>query len=61
MDQALAEIVWQRARECCEYCQLPSALSLVPFEIDHVIPRKHGGETAAGNLALACFYWKLHS
>jgi hypothetical protein len=35
---------------------LPNALSLAPFEIDHVIPRKHGGLTVEDNLALACFY-----
>jgi hypothetical protein len=26
-----------------------------PFEIDHIISRKHGGTTVAGNLALSCF------
>jgi hypothetical protein len=26
-----------------------------PFEVDHVIARKHGGPTASGNLALSCF------
>ncbi len=56
MNEALAGIVWQRARDRCEYCLLPCALSLMPFEIDHVIPRKHGGLTVEGNLALACFY-----
>ena len=56
MDAALAGIIWQRARDSCEYCLLPSVLSLMPFEIDHIIPRKHGGLTAEENLALACFY-----
>jgi hypothetical protein len=28
----------------------------MPFEIDHVIPRKHRGATVEENLALACFY-----
>ncbi len=28
----------------------------MPFEIDHIIARKHGGATAEDNLALACFY-----
>ncbi len=56
MDAALAGIIWQRARNRCEYCLLPSALSSMPFEIDHVIPRKHGGQTVEKNLALACFY-----
>ena len=56
MEIALVESVWQRARERCEYCLLPRALSLMPFEIDHIIPRKHSGTTESQNLALACFY-----
>jgi HNH endonuclease len=28
----------------------------MPFEVEHIIPLKHRGETAAANLALACFY-----
>lgn len=35
---------------------MPQAAASVPFEIDHVIARKHGGATVAGNLALSCFY-----
>jgi hypothetical protein len=26
-----------------------------PYELDHIIAEKHGGETTAQNLALACF------
>jgi hypothetical protein len=56
MDRRLAQFVWQRAGARCEYCQLPQSLSRLPFEIDHIIARKHGGETVDSNLALACFY-----
>src|SRR5437660_1723283 len=56
MDAELVELVWQRAHSCCEYCRLPQAFSLLPFEIDHIIARKHGGRTVAANLALACYY-----
>ena len=49
-------LVWQRAGGCCEYCRLPQASSLLTFEIDHVIARKHGGKAVASNLALSCFY-----
>jgi hypothetical protein len=31
-------------------------LDEAPFEIDHIIARKHRGRTLAGNLALSCFY-----
>jgi 5-methylcytosine-specific restriction endonuclease McrA len=58
MDEALVQLVWQRANATCEYCQLPQTLSLVSFEIDHVIATKHGGKTTASNLALTCFYEK---
>lgn len=29
-------------------------ISLLPFEIDHIIAEKHGGPTTAQNLALSC-------
>ena len=56
MDAALVRLVHERARECCEYCRLPQAYSVLTFEVDHVIARKHGGRTVPGNLALSCFY-----
>ncbi len=56
MDEELTQLVWRRARRRCEYCQLHQDFSRLPFEIDHIIARKHGGPTAAGNLALTCFY-----
>lgn len=56
MNQTLIALVRQRARECCEYCHLPQAHSAIPFEIDHIIARKHKGPTAEDNLAFACFF-----
>src|SRR5437588_13033402 len=56
MNRTLVTLVRQRARECCEYCHLPQVLSAIPFEIDHIIAKKHRGPTAEDNLALACFY-----
>jgi HNH endonuclease len=55
MELALAELVWERARRCCEYCRMPQTYDELPFEIDHVIAEQHGGKTVASNLALACF------
>jgi hypothetical protein len=55
MDAALIRLVWRRAKNRCEYCQLPQEYDDRPFEIDHIIARKHRGPTAAGNLALSCF------
>src|SRR4051794_5546120 len=56
MDAALDRLVRQRAEGRREYCRLPQAGSRVPFEIDHIIARKHGGRTLAGNLAATCVY-----
>ncbi len=56
MDAELAALVCGRANNRCEYCQLPQAHSVLPFELDHIIAKKHLGETTAKNLALACFY-----
>jgi hypothetical protein len=56
MDDALVQLVWQRAQAACEYCRLPQAYSTLTFEVDHITAKKHGGKTVPGNLALTCFY-----
>jgi hypothetical protein len=55
MDAALTRLVWQRANHCCEYCQLSQEYDDRPFEIDHIISRKHRGPGVASNVALSCF------
>ena len=54
MDAGLRELVRRRAGNCCEYCLLPQEVSELRFHIEHIIPRQHGGEDEAENLALAC-------
>lgn len=56
MEQALVELVRQRAQGRCEYCRLAQSHSLLTFEIDHIIAKKHGGATVSENLCLACVY-----
>jgi hypothetical protein len=56
VDPSLQHLVWHRAGARCEYCQISQELDEVPFEIDHIIARKHRGRTIAGNLALSCYY-----
>jgi hypothetical protein len=56
MDAELHRLVRDRSGRRCEYCRLPEAESLVSFEIEHIVPRKHRGRTVAGNLAWACIY-----
>lgn len=54
MHEALAQEVRKRAGHACEYCRMPQACyPTVPFPIDHVIARQHGGKTTANNLALS--------
>lgn len=55
MDRALEDQIWERARSRCEYCLLPARYTEAPFQIDHIIAKKHGGETIAANLALSCY------
>jgi HNH endonuclease len=54
MDVTLQQLVWQRAQRRCVYCHFPADISLLPFQIDHIIAEKHGGLTTAENLALSC-------
>jgi hypothetical protein len=60
MDRLLELRIWKRAGFCCEYCRMPAELISAPFQIDHIIAQKHGGQTVLGNLALACFRCNSH-
>ena len=44
----------ERARGCCEYCQMPETGTFFAHEVDHIIALQHGGKTTLKNLALAC-------
>jgi hypothetical protein len=60
MNLRLERLVWRRAQRTCEYCQVPKEYDVLPFEIDHILARKHGGLTTSRNLALACFPCNNH-
>lgn len=60
MERSLQRLVWKRAKGRCEYCRVPQASDLLPFEIDHIIAETHGGETSPGNLCLCCFACNRH-
>jgi HNH endonuclease len=60
MDRELEDLVWERAHSRCEYCLMPQEYDAFTHEIDHVIAKKHGGPTVAGNLVLACFPCNNH-
>ncbi|MEX2091204.1 MAG: HNH endonuclease [Pirellulales bacterium] len=55
MDRQTRQFVRERAGNRCEYCGLPQSLSpMAQLQIEHIIPRKHGGGDEDQNLALAC-------
>lgn len=61
MDERARQFVRQRAGDRCEYCGLAQAQSPVAkLQIEHIIPRKHGGSDELANLALACIDCNLH-
>ncbi len=60
MDESLVIAVRQRAAGRCEYCQLSDDTHPGPFEIEHVIPKQHGGLTTMPNLAYACLHCNRH-
>src|SRR5258708_959040 len=60
MDETLAQFVRRRARNHCEYCQLPDWLHPGPFELEHIVARQHDGVTAQENLAYSCLRCNRH-
>jgi hypothetical protein len=56
VNQLLVQQIWQRAGHRCEYCRIPHPHYRLPFQVDHIIARQHGGETILANLAMACFH-----
>jgi hypothetical protein len=61
MDAATREFVRRRANWRCEYCLLSQqTAAFVPFHIEHIVARQHGGSDETDNLALACFHCNVH-
>jgi hypothetical protein len=54
IQDTLRKEVAKRAGFRCEYCCLPEPYALYPFEVDHIIAVKHGGNTLSENLAYCC-------
>lgn len=44
----------------CEYCRLDEEDTVLGCQVDHIISEKHGGLTAAENLAYACTFCNQH-
>jgi hypothetical protein len=56
----LRALVIERAGARCEYCLLPARAAFYSHEVDHVVARKHDGQTTAVNLAMACARCNQH-
>jgi len=57
---AIRRVVAIRAKSYCEYCQCPESIGTQSFTVEHIKPRKLGGETILGNLAWSCFGCNSH-
>jgi hypothetical protein len=57
---ALLDLVQSRSRHRCEYCLLHESDAKLGHEVDHIIARKHRGQTVESNLAWACFACNHH-
>ena len=52
--EPLRKAVAIRANYRCEYCRRPETDSFIRYQSDHIISRKHEGQTVLENLAHAC-------
>lgn len=43
-----------RFADCCAYCRTGESVTVVIFEMEHIISRSAGGETVFENICLAC-------
>jgi hypothetical protein len=57
---ALRTLVQRRAGHRCEYCLLHEEDAELGHEPDHIVSRKHRGETVENNLAWTCFACNRH-
>lgn len=61
MSPATRTLVRERAENRCEYCHLHQDDSpLAVLHVEHIRPRKHGGDSHPPNLCLACIDCNLH-
>lgn len=60
MEPSLRSLVRARARAACEYCRFPEAEGNLPYTLDHIIARQHGGSDGFDNRAFACPFCNLH-
>src|SRR5258708_23971581 len=54
MDAAIRRRVQMRAGRRCEYCRIHEDDEPFAFHLEHITPKKHGGEDDITNLAWSC-------
>jgi 5-methylcytosine-specific restriction endonuclease McrA len=54
MDAEVRELVRARADDRCEYCHPPRSVQRLPFHVEHIVAKQHGGKSGLDNLAWAC-------
>lgn len=60
ISDSVRRIVATRANNICEYCRCLEQFSTQSFSVDHIKPRKAGGETILENLAWSCCGCNAH-
>lgn len=60
ISEKIRKEVAERANHKCEYCQIHMDDMFLSFELDHILPIKHGGSSEIENLALACPHCNQH-
>lgn len=58
--EALRRIVAARGQNYCEYCRCSGEFATESFTVEHIKPRRAGGETTLENLAWSCFGCNSH-
>lgn len=53
LSSEIREQVSGRAGKRCECCLMKEEDSFLPFQVDHIISRKHGGSDELANLSYA--------
>ena len=54
MSGALRREIAERAKNRCEYCLYPQQATILSHQLDHIIPKQHGGSDELRNLAFCC-------
>ena len=60
VSEELRAEVARRAGQRCEYCLIHEGDAGFSHQVDHIVSRKHGGSSAADNLAYACVICNRH-